>query len=525
MTVRGKQLAGLALVIACYAGIFGRAVSYAYVWDDVPEIARSALFDEPLAVALRATQSERIDPFLSHLSGIELAYDSYRPLTVASHWVEIRLWGRDPLPMHLDNLLLGAITIVLAFALARRWLGSTALALVPTALFALHPAHVESIAYISGRGDLLAGLFTLAAALLALRAGEAARNAVMYTAAACLAFALSLLSKEVCIGLPVAVAALLWTKQTLRKRWWIPAAMLGVAIGYLVVRAAVVSTTSSLAVGDTLARLPGVWLQCVRVIVFPFDLSTERPYDGAYVAVGWALVLVGVIAALIYVVRRGVPGTLPAWASGLAWFVVLVSPAALVIFSTKVVSDRYVFVPLLGLAIALTELVGWAIRRLPGLRWPLVGLSALLGLLVIVVAVRQVPVWRDDESLDRNAVEMTPDSSAAHYRLGNVMTASGRWSEALDQFQLAAALDPRNFHALDNLGVCLMRTQRFAEAEDVLVRAVAASPPAQYRTSFNLGVARLALGKHAEGCADLRRALAINPRYEVAVAELQRSCR
>lgn len=71
MTVRGKQLAGLALVIACYAGIFGRAVSYAYVWDDVPEIARSALFDEPLAVALRATQSERIDPFLSHLSGIE----------------------------------------------------------------------------------------------------------------------------------------------------------------------------------------------------------------------------------------------------------------------------------------------------------------------------------------------------------------------------------------------------------------------------------------------------------------------
>lgn len=506
-----RELALLGVIVAAYLALFGRALGYGYVWDDVQEIQRAPLFDGSLRDALTATQADRIDPFLTHQPGVQLAYDSYRPLLMATFWAEVRLFGHQPRPMHATNVALGALAIVIAYALTRRWLGS--LALIPVAIFALHPLQTECIAYISGRGDLLAGLFAMVAALAALRG---------WGVVACGAFALSLLSKEACIALPLAVAALLVTRGELRARRWIPLAMLGVAVGYVVIRAAVIGTTSSLALGGAVVRLPGIALHYAALALLPFDLSTEQPYPESFTAIGWIAVVLGVLGLAWWTRRRGLP-TAPALA-GLAWLAVLLAPTAIVIHTTRIASDRYAYVPLLGLAIALTDGAARLVRAKPGLRWPVAIAVALWGLMLVAVAWHQVTVWQDDETLDTNAVAMAPDATAAYYRLGNVEAQAGRWDDAIGHFGRAVELDPHAFHALDNLGVALLRTRRYVEAEEVLVRAVRESPPAVYRASFNLGVARLALGKRAAGCADLQRALAINPTYQLAIDADRTSC-
>ena len=518
----GRERWILAAIVACYVALYIRAIDHDFVWDDVAEIARAPSFDEPLLDGLRMTQVERIDPVLAHSEGVVLAYDSYRPLLFASYWLEIRIWGRRPGPMHADNLAIGAVGILLAHRLARR-LVSARTALAATAIFALHPICVEAVAYISGRGDLLAGVLAIATALLALHASEAQSGPrrLGWIAAAAAGFALSLLAKESCVALPLALVAM----RASRRDLVMPIVLAAVAAGVLALRAMLISTSSDLALGDAIARLPAVYLDDARAVLLPFDLSTDRPLVAAHVAPGWALAAAAVAAAVIALVRRGWPAQLPAAIVGLVWWIVLAAPSSVAILSTGVVSDRYMYAPLLGLAIALVAGAAAIVQRRPALRRPVLAAAAAWAVLVGVVAWRQVAVWSSDLALDTHAIAAAPESGAAHWRLGNVHAIAGRWDAAIAELQIATELDPANFHALGNLGVALIRTQRYPEAEDVLVRAVAASPaPSRFRPLFNLGVARLALGKRDEGCAAIRQALAIRPGYTAAAEELARSC-
>jgi tetratricopeptide (TPR) repeat protein len=515
----------LVAIIAGYGALCGRALTYDFVWDDVAEIERSPAFDGSLAAGLRMTQVERIDPALAHTRGVVLAYDSYRPVLFASYWLEIHAWGRRPGPMHATNLVAGAIGILLAHALARRLL-SARLALAATAIFALHPLHVEAVVYISGRGDLFAGVLALATTLLAIRASEAGpgRARAGWIGAAAAGFALSLLAKEACIGLPVAVAAIGWALGARRRDAVIPAVLAAVAVAVVALRAMLIATSSSLALGGAIALLPAVYLDAARGVLLPLDLSTDRPLT-APLAAAWIAVAIAGIAAGAAVGRRGWPARLPPAIAGLVWWGVLIAPSSVAIAATGVVSDRYMYAPLFGTAVALVAALAALARQRPALRRPLVGIAVVWGALLGFVAWQQVAVWSDDETLDTHAVAAAPGSGAAHWRLGNVHAQAGRWDDAISELAAATELDPGNFHALDNLGVALMARRRYAEAEAALVRAVAASPaPSSFRPLYNLGVARLALGQRSAGCAAIRRALAIRPGYAAAADELARSC-
>src|SRR5262245_23580499 len=114
-----RQWGPLALILVAYLALFGRSVTYGFVWDDVHEIEHAPIFDAPLVDGLTATQTERTDPTLTELSSIQLAYDSYRPALFATYWFEIRMWGRSAGPMHGTNLVLGALAIIGVFFLAR----------------------------------------------------------------------------------------------------------------------------------------------------------------------------------------------------------------------------------------------------------------------------------------------------------------------------------------------------------------------------------------------------------------------
>lgn len=508
---RRREVVLLAAIVAVFAVSLGRAIAYDFVWDDVAELQTNPAFDRPLAEGLVLTQTARTHPELVELTTIELAYDSYRPLLFASFWIDIHLFGRSAAALHVVNLLLGALAIVLAYLLARRWIDPP-LALVATAVFALHPVQIEPVAYISGRGDLLAAVLALSATLAARRAFDADR-AAGWTALAAVSFAASLLAKEAYLGLPVAIAALAWAAGRLRARWWVPAVIAAVVPLYLVLRAAMVVSTTGGAASAGLAALPGILLEYLRILALPFDLSTARMLSPGYTVPGWVVAA----AALALVAWRGNRAR-PVVAAAV-WFSVLLAPSAIPAASLKVVADRYAYLPLLGAAIAAVAGAAATIRAVPRLRVPLLALGALWAALALVVAWRQVPVWRDDRTLFTNDAEMVPDSSGAQYRVGLLAVAAGNAEEAIARFEAALALDPDNVLALNNLGVLRLRTGDPSGAAAALARAVDLSP-ARFRAWYNLGLAKLATGDKAGGCAAIRRALAINPSYQPARAEV-----
>jgi len=309
------------------------------------------------------------------------------------------------------------------------------------------------------------------------------------------------------------------------QKLWIPCALIAVAAIVMTIRVSVIATSSHLAIGDALIRVPGIALLYLRSAMFPFDLSTERPVDGSFLVVGWVVTGAIVVAGAYAIVRRGWPRVLPAELAGLVWWLVLIAPASVVILTTGVASDRYVYTPLFGFAIALVGVVARLVRARPSMRRVAIGLAITWALVTTFVTGRQVSVWSSDLALDEYAVAMVPDSGAAHWRLGSIDAQQGRWEDARSELEASVSLDQKNFHALDNLGVAYLRLGRPADAERVLVQAIEASPQlSSFRPQLNLGLAQLALGKSAEGCAAIKRALAIRPTYEAAMQALQRSC-
>lgn len=525
MTSR-RRIAIVAVIVAAYVVLCVRAVGYPYVWDDVPEIARSTSLDGAFSDGIRATQAERIDPTLAHTEGVVLAYDSYRPLLFTSYWLEVQAAGKSPALMHLDNLLVGALAILLAFGVARRLVGDTA-ALVVTAVFALHPLHVEAVVYVSGRGDLFAGTLALAAALASVIAMADARRRrhLAWTAIAAIAFALSLAAKEAYIALPVAVAALGWSTGAWRRGLAVGGALVAAAALMMLLRSSVIATTSGFSVSEAIANIPGVAMTYLRSTILPFDLSTDRPFDATLTAPGWIAIGIAVLGLAATVVRRGWPARLPAWLAGLVWWGVLIAPSAIVIGTTGVASDRYMYVPLFGLAVALVAGAERGIAKLVSLRLPLLALAAVWGAMLAAVTWIQVATWESELALHSAAAAMVPDSGPVHWRLGSTLAMMSRWEEASVELARSVELDPTNFHALDNLGVAYLQLARYRDAQNVLERGVRETPRLlSFRPWFNLGIAQRALGDDAGACSSFRQSLTVRSTYTPAREALRSGC-
>jgi tetratricopeptide (TPR) repeat protein len=520
-----RHLVLLAILLA-YAVSLGRTVDYGYVWDDIPEIAQDPSFDRPLVDGLRLTQVARGAGDLAHLDQIAFSYDSYRPLLYATLWLDIRVWGRAAGPLHRTNVVLGALAILVAFATARRWVGNE-LAWIPTAVFALHPAQIETVAYISARGDLLAGLFALATTYAVLRAAAtgSTTRAVAWTFSANVAYAASLLSKESYLLLPIVLAAIVHSHSHShgRTRWWAVASLALTASACLGLRSVMLAVEARPALGDALAAGPGLVVDYLRIAAFPFDLSIERA-PRTTVAAGWIVVAGAAFMAGVYVIRgrRGLAAVRDELL-GIGWMVLLIAPSLIAARTMHVIADRYLYAPLFGLAIAATFALARLVRMWPQLRLPLLLSLVPWGLALVFVGWRQVPVWTDTSSLYVHAQEMVPESARANYRVAVLAIHDDDWKRAVPLLQRAIELAPTYAEALNNLGVYELRRGRAAQAEDLLQRAVTANP-ARFNAWNNLGLAQLAQGRPAEACRSIARAMSVNPGYEAARREHDRHC-
>jgi tetratricopeptide (TPR) repeat protein len=456
---------------------------------------------------------------------------NWHPLTWLSLQLDYELFGLRPWGYHLTNVLLHIANTLLLFLVFRRMTGAVWRSAVVAGLFGLHPLHVESVAWVAERKDVLSTFFGLLA--LAAYLGYVRRPGVLRYLPVLLALALSLMAKPMLVTLPAVLLLLdYWPLGRLRPRGEAApvsrALVLGEKVPLLALAAAsCVMTVYAQAQGgavEALEKLP-LGLRCANAVVsyvrylgmalWPGGLAGFYPHPrqalpAAQVAAAAAL-LAGLTALALAAARRR-----PYLAVGWLWYLgTLVPVIGLVQVGPQALADRYTYVPLIGLFLAL---VWGGADLLEGLRCPR-GLSAgvaaaLLGACLLGTW-RQAGLWHDSGTLWRHALAVNPDNYLAHDALGAYLWKRGERTEALAHCAEAVRLNPDFADARFNLSVALAARGQADEAVEQVRQAVRLKPrhaPAQH----NLGVALWARGALDEAAEHLAAAVAVDPTYASA---------
>lgn len=465
------------LLAALTLGVFSNALRCGFVSFDDWFLVEENTRIRSLSPRSIATMFRSRDPS-SH---------AWLPLRELSYAVDYRLWGLDPVGYHLTNVALHAANAMLAYAVLLWLLRRPALALLGAAAFAVHPAQVESVTWVSGRRDVLYAFFYLLAflAFVAHERREGRGRWVLYgLSLACLAA--SLLSKASAMTLPavLALAALafgdteagLWRRLAATLPHWVLAAGL-TAVHTLVASEA--GIVKGRALGASLANVPFIFAKYWELLFFPVHLVT--PYG--YGSLQWSsdspriLLLTAVTAAVVAAAWWAVERRSLAFFC-LGWWFFLLLPVANLIPISVLVADRYLYLPLLGACGLGAELVG----SLATHRWRkglVLGCAVLvLGLLALGTHSRN-RAWESSRRFWQDGVSKWPDIPLMRIGLATAYADDNDLERAWDQYMMvalswgrAASSDPEHL-SLVNRGVADFY-ERLARAREAQGRGDAA---------------------------------------------------
>ncbi|TMA79707.1 MAG: hypothetical protein E6J72_10410 [Deltaproteobacteria bacterium] len=453
-------------------------------------------YDDPLYV----TENPQVQRGLT-ADGVAWAFTTsatgtWHPLTWLSHMTIVSLAGLDPAAHHLTNVVLHAANAALVLLVLARATGRLAPSVLVALLFAAHPLHVESVAWVAERKDVLSTFFGLLAVLAWLGYVRAPTRG-RYVAAV-LAFTASLMAKPMLVTLPVLLLLLDWWPLCRvegvsgRGRWrrWQPLVVEKLPLA-AVAAAAVIVAVSTQHRGENVSGVDTVpiafraghtlvaYVTYLRRTFWPSGLAVFYPYphrlDAGEVAVA-AAVLAAVTAVAVWNARRA-PFVLVGW----AWFVVSSLPViGLVQIGMQSTADRYTYVPLIGIFLALAwTAVAIADAVPPWSTAVVAGLAASAVVACGALTLQQLTYWRTDVALYRHALAVTRDNFVAHNNLGLALVSGGDASaraEAAWHFAEALRLRPAYPEAHNNLGGVLLMQGRRTEAIEQFTAALRAKP-------------------------------------------------
>jgi Flp pilus assembly protein TadD len=450
---------------------------------------------------------------------------NWYPLTWVSHMVDVQLFGLRPGPHHLVNCAFHALNTALLFLVLRRLTGAFWSCAFVAALFAVHPLHVESVAWIAERKDLLSGLCWILA--LGAYGRYAAFPGVRRYALVVLVFVLGLMAKPMVVTLPAVLLLLDWwplgrlpragaggkalSALVIEK---IPLFALAAAVGLVTARAQEsVGAMASDAVYRPAWRVANALIANAVYLgkfFWPTDLAAYYPFQlGGRPAwqVGAALLLpVGVSIAAIVARNR-----CPAFAVGWFWHLITLAPViGLVQVGGQSRADRYMYLPLIGLGLA----VAWCAppllksTRVGSVLLAAIALVALAGL--GVAAFNQSETWRTPLSLYSRMLAVTRGNWVAHHGYAVEVQKQGRLQEAIAHYRAAVAINFGAAYLRGNLAFALYDAGLSDEAIEqlsVFTRMSPGNSEANYRLGLLLGRA----GRFSESLPALREATRLRP--------------
>jgi protein O-mannosyl-transferase len=468
--------------------VYSNTLSYGAAWDD-----------QRFVFASGATEGvSEIPEMFSHamLRDMPAGRGAYRPVTTTSYALDWSIGNGQASFFHKTNVALHALVSVLVFLLLGR-LGAPVLASALGALvFAAHPVHVEAVANIAGRSELLVALFSVGAAVVYLAPEPPAEGSAPHDGRSPLRtlvvlglFVLALLSKEHGIMLPVVLMAVEVLRpgavgsplSRLVGRWPLWVGMAALSVGYFGVRKAVLGTITTSDVAPFIFVLPGWhrvttavanWAEYARLHLYPVDLSVDYgpalimpagPGDARF----WLGLLVGAacLALSVWAYRRHRLGTL-----GVAWFAIVMLPSSnLLVPIAQWLAERFFYLPSVGLSMAVAATAVAISGRLSGRRLEVAGVGALLA--VVLLAGRsweRNTDWVDTETVIATLIQDHPNAFRAQWYMGRLLFEQGRTEDAFQALDSATTLQPMAIEMPLERAEWLLRLGRAQEAADVV---------------------------------------------------------
>ena len=456
----------------------------------------------------------------------------YWPLTYTTFWLEHKIWGLEPAGYHVVNVLLHLLNSLLLWRLLLRL--AVPGAWVVAAVFAAHPLHVESVAWIIERKDVLSGLFYLTAVLAWLRFLEQPRP--WRYGLALLLFVAGLLSKSVVVTLPAAL---------LIVQWWKEGRITGkdlqrLAPFFLV---ALIVTAGDLYSYDSgrhdfdyswterlLVASRALWFYAGK-LVWPTNLAVIYPLWNISLGDPWAWLYPAAalgLAAVLWLTRHRI-GRGPL--AGALFFAVTLSPVLGFVnygyMQYSLVADRFHYLAGIGvLAVIIGAAVHGARRLSGGLKMAATGLLMVLLALLGETTWRQAGIYRDNLSYFSHIVSLNPMARNAHLNLSKALMRADRLEEALAAARIALKQRPDEARSYTWVGHVLANLKRLEEAEENFQRALEIDPSRKKEIRGLVFLGRMSWQWEQIEAAEryLRRALELDPRNREALEYLARSC-
>jgi len=500
-------------VLAVYAGAF----RHDFVrWDDPTYVGENPLvLGRQAGPLLTAVVARNFHP----VTMLSLALNASQPLS--------------PRPFLVTNVLLHALNTGLVFWLALLLLRRRVLpAFFVALLFAVHPMHVESVAWVSERKDVLYSLFFLSAAIAYWKYLETRRRA--WIAVTFGLFLLSCFSKAVAVVFPAVMVLLdYWKRRNILERRALlekaPFLAASVLFGLIAVDVQAGGDLHGILkpVGERMRALPATnpfpllqrvafpaygHLQYLVKLFVPLRLSAFYRYPASVAessrpeyAAG-IVVLLATVAVFLVSVRR--------WrivAFGLGWYFATLLPVMQWLpVGEAIMADRYTYLPYFGLFLILVAGVAAAAERLPALRVPLWSVCGLFALFLMARTLHQVETWKDTDALWSNVIRNDPRADKAYAARANFRGREGRVAEALSDLQIARGLNPRRGEVYEDLGNAYGSLGRPDSAVLFFGEALRIDPTLGH-TYYNRAIAYLRLGRPREALSDLAQAESLMP--------------
>ena len=470
---------------------------------------------------------------------------NWHPITWLSHMVDCALYGLNPRGHHVTNLLLHTANVVLLFLVLCQLTGAQWRGALVAALFAWHPLHVESVAWVSERKDVLSAFFwllTMAAygryatgsarlrrtptGLIWISIESRPTASKLWYCVALFLFAFGLMSKPMLVTLPFVL--LLLDYWPLQRR--VTPGLFLEKIPFLVLAALeCIATIWAQKEGNSVitfgilpfsARLANALVSCVLYLwkmLWPVDLAVPYPYSHVWAfwpAAGAGFFLFLISVGTILQTRRQ-----PYLAVGWFWFLGTLAPViGLVQAGFQSMADRYTYLPLIGIFIMAAWAIpaGWA-------RWPRPGLvfaAVVAGVLLFLLAGAEVQLqyWRNSVALFSHVVAVTRNNILAEYNLAQALAQQGDYEGAVVHYERALAIPPNPLEARYNsktqvhynLGLIFRMRKEWAAAEEQF-RACVRDDPTLARAHSNLGVALVGLGRIDDAIQEFQTAARLDP--------------
>ena len=525
---RGKLTSRWAFIAVCVClavvtwVVFAQTLRYDFVnYDDPQYVYQNARISSGINFANVAWA-------FSHIHS-----ENWHPLTTITHMLDCQLHGLNAGWHHFTNVLLHCLAVVLLFVALERMTGALWRSAFVSAVFAVHPLHVESVAWIAERKDVLSAFFfmlTLVAYLYYTRSPSVGRYLTV-----ALAVVLGLMSKPMLVTLPFVLLLLdYWPlgrfkarrsntrrrvlQLVLEKIPLIALSAVSSIVTFLAQRGAI-GWTEQLPVPARISNALVAYVVYIRQMFWPAGLAVFYPHPESRLPV-WEIslaliVLVGITAAA-FVFRKQAPYFVTGW----LWYLGMLVPViGLVQVGWQGHADRYTYLPQIGLYIAVTWAVADLIRS-----WRFQRMALGVAALIVVSALSwrgwlQTSYWRDSETLFTHALAVTSNNDVALNNLGIIFLDKGQLDDAISKLEAAIDLRPENAPAHDNLAKALLKKGQVTEAM-VHYRKFLELEPANVEARNTLGTALIQQGHVREAIDQWQEVLALQPENGNAASNL-----